>query len=413
MGDTSGHRRDNSLHVRIMESRRWSSPQLATPWNLYSHYVDGVNENEHVLRMHRKRMVKTADSKSRAQRRGTYKATARRTSSAQQILKKIHDDDDDFFYDWTCVHPQEWSKEKFRDRLRKRQKMLKEAASAEEQGSPNTTLSRKVTSRMSDRKKSRESMALVNNQDNLSSSDQEEEKEEKAVTIRTFWWYCRVVKAICKLCLDMQKLSMRKTQQTTLSELYYVSISGTRAPEDEDKEGQILYFDKTLFARKRACSHVPEWAQSIMITRPELRRPEDILRLKHLLMGMRSFREKFNEQMRTKICQVVRYTRCDKGRVILRQGHYGQDFYFIFSGSVFIQIDLVDQRTGDRIPSTENIIRSGESFGELALLGDGLRSASVICREPTELCQIDKTTFLKICPALFNEQLQEKIEFAK
>lgn len=76
----------------------------------------------------------------------------------------------------------------------------------------------------------------------------------QAVTIRTFWWYCRVVKAICKLCLDMQKLSMRKTQQTTLSELYYVSISGTRAPEDEDKEGQILYFDKTLFARKRAVS---------------------------------------------------------------------------------------------------------------------------------------------------------------
>lgn len=84
-----------------------------------------------------------------------------------------------FFDDCTCVHPQEWSKEKFRDRLRKRQKMLKEATSAEEHGSPNTTLSRKVTSRMSDRKKSRESMALVNNQDALSSSDQEEEKEEK------------------------------------------------------------------------------------------------------------------------------------------------------------------------------------------------------------------------------------------
>ena len=61
--------------------------------------------------------------------------------------------------------------------------------------------------------------------------------------------------------------------------------------------------------------------------------------------------------------RIVRCDRCDKGRVVLRQGHAGHYFYFIFSGSVFIQIDLYDARTGQTTPSTENIIRTGESFG--------------------------------------------------
>ena len=30
---------------------------------------------------------------------------------------------------------------------------------------------------------------------------------------------------------------------------------------------------------------------------------------------------------------------------------------------MFIQIDLYDARTGETMPSTENIIRTGESFG--------------------------------------------------
>ena len=56
-----------------------------------------------------------------------------------------------------------------------------------------------------------------------------------------------MVKAVCKLGLDMQRLSMRKTEQTPLSELYYAAVTGTGRRDDK-----ILFFDKTLFTRKRA-----------------------------------------------------------------------------------------------------------------------------------------------------------------
>ena len=50
----------------------------------------------------------------------------------------------------------------------------------------------------------------------------------------------------------MQKLSIRKTEHTALSELYYVNVSGTATDQSDN---QILFFDKTLFTRKRAVSN--------------------------------------------------------------------------------------------------------------------------------------------------------------
>ncbi|GFO29505.1 cGMP-dependent protein kinase 2, partial [Plakobranchus ocellatus] len=160
-------------------------------------------------------------------------------------------------------------------------------------------------------------------------------------------------------------------------------------------------------------SRMPPWAIDVMSQPPHRRTPQQIQHLKHLLATMRSFRENITDDMRTKMCEVVRYTKCDKGRVVLRQGHVGHDFYFIFSGSVFIQIDVYDAVRDETRTSVENVLRMGEGFGEIALLGDGHRTASVICKEPTELCQIDKATFLDVCPALFNQQLQDKVNFAR
>ncbi|RUS76244.1 hypothetical protein EGW08_015987, partial [Elysia chlorotica] len=158
---------------------------------------------------------------------------------------------------------------------------------------------------------------------------------------------------------------------------------------------------------------MPPWAIEVMSRPPHRRSPNQIIHLKQLLATMKSFRENMTDDMRTKMCQVVRYTKCDKGRVVLRQGHLGHDFYFIFSGSVFIQIDIYDPVQEETRTSVENVLKMGEGFGEIALLGDGHRTASVICKEPTELCQIDKATFLEVCPALFSQLLKDKVNFAK
>ncbi|XP_070199907.1 cyclic nucleotide-binding domain-containing protein 2-like [Littorina saxatilis] len=380
----------------LLMSRRWSTPGMVPVLNLYSHYVNCVNENDITMREHRKKLCKTAVGKEREKdMREAYDDVLSSESTSNMIT--------------------EWKRGKYKAWKRKNSVSLEYRSDCHDSqsGPHGAILTRKNTvSRMGGRP--RESLVRMRSRSTITShgSDTEAEEEEpaKPKKIRTFWWYCGVIKALCKLGLDMQRLSMRKTEQTPLSELYYVSVSGAEPGQQDD--AQILYFDKTLFTRKRAACRCPEWAQNLMILKPENRKPEDVQRLKQVLMSMRSFREKYTDDMRTKMAQVVRYTRCNKGRVVLRQGHLGHYFYFIFSGSVFIQIDVYDEKTEQTVPSTENIIRTGESFGEIALLGDGTRSASVICREPTELCQIDKATFLDICPALFHQQLEEKIHFA-
>ena len=49
-------------------------------------------------------------------------------------------------------------------------------------------------------------------------------------------------------------------------------------------------------------------------------------------------------------------------RVILRQGHVGQNFYLVYSGSVFVNVDDVTS-SGDRFTKTEAVLSRGDSFG--------------------------------------------------
>lgn len=50
---------------------------------------------------------------------------------------------------------------------------------------------------------------------------------------------------------------------------------------------------------------------------------------------------------------------------------------------------------------------------EIAILGDGKRTASIICREPTEVFQVDKDTFLETCPEVFEAELDAKMAFVE
>lgn len=52
----------------------------------------------------------------------------------------------------------------------------------------------------------------------------------------------------------------------------------------------------------------------------------------------------------------------EPGRVILRRGHVGINFYFIYSGSVFVNVEEVNTR-GDHFEKTETVLVRGDSFG--------------------------------------------------
>ncbi|NLE45623.1 MAG: cyclic nucleotide-binding domain-containing protein [Chloroflexi bacterium] len=91
------------------------------------------------------------------------------------------------------------------------------------------------------------------------------------------------------------------------------------------------------------------------------------------------------------LAQKVVMRRFETEAVICREGEPGEHVYIVVDGWVGIY-KRVDDRTERHIHTGG----PGEFFGEIAVLREGARSATVRATEPTTLLEIDKDTFLSI-----------------
>lgn len=80
-----------------------------------------------------------------------------------------------------------------------------------------------------------------------------------------------------------------------------------------------------------------------------------------------------------------------KGSVIFHEGDPGDSLYVVVSGSLKI---FLTSREGAELLLTR--LSAGETFGELALIDGGGRSASVEALEETELLRLSRPTLLEI-----------------
>ena len=98
------------------------------------------------------------------------------------------------------------------------------------------------------------------------------------------------------------------------------------------------------------------------------------------------------------ICSVKHY---NTGDVIFEENSASDELYVIESGEVDIQIDpaLVGE-SHDLGPTTIATLRRGQSFGEVALVDRGLRSASARCAQhDTQLLVIPRDKLMLLCDA--------------
>jgi len=90
-----------------------------------------------------------------------------------------------------------------------------------------------------------------------------------------------------------------------------------------------------------------------------------------------------------------------QGDMIFRENMPGDSMYIVLNGEVEIQVDpriLGEDLSPDTKPATITMIRRGQSFGEVALVDEGVRSASAVCAsERVHLLVIPREDFLKVC----------------
>ena len=69
----------------------------------------------------------------------------------------------------------------------------------------------------------------------------------------------------------------------------------------------------------------------------------------------------------------------------MRRGQPGEAMYFIVDGTVEVRLISATVRLG-----------AGEFFGEMALMGTGTRTATVVAVEPTTLLELDVADFRRL-----------------
>ncbi|MEJ2185456.1 MAG: cyclic nucleotide-binding domain-containing protein [Gemmatimonadota bacterium] len=89
-----------------------------------------------------------------------------------------------------------------------------------------------------------------------------------------------------------------------------------------------------------------------------------------------------------RIAALARPRELDANEVLFREGDAGDRFYVVFSGAVEV---LKERPLGDH--ERLAIRRAGDAFGEMSLLNDAPRSASVRALEPSRLLAISREDF--------------------
>jgi CRP/FNR family transcriptional regulator len=89
----------------------------------------------------------------------------------------------------------------------------------------------------------------------------------------------------------------------------------------------------------------------------------------------------------------------NQGEVIFEENSPSREFYIITDGEVEIQIDpdTIGDGTDSYQPTTIATLRRGQSFGEVAIVDPGVRSASAKCGSETcRVLKIARAEFLKL-----------------
>ncbi|KAJ1098910.1 hypothetical protein NDU88_004017 [Pleurodeles waltl] len=149
----------------------------------------------------------------------------------------------------------------------------------------------------------------------------------------------------------------------------------------------------------------PEKAIEITLRKPEDRSHHDIRFIIRMMRGILSFRH-YSKPMQIMLARVVYYRRFGRRRVVVRKGHRGDSFYFVFSGVIAITQD--DDGSSALLDPEPILLRKGASFGDVALLKSLRRNATVVCMAETEFLVVDREEFFR---NKLDQELQKELEY--
>ena len=122
--------------------------------------------------------------------------------------------------------------------------------------------------------------------------------------------------------------------------------------------------------------------------------PKDKVQRQRIMerINMNVFLKGLTDEGKNVIVDAMREAKFKKGETVIRQGDTGDEFYIIDSG----EIDCLRVNKPGESSRYMKTYLTGEGFGELALLYNAPRAATLTCKTATTLFVLDRHTFVHV-----------------
>eukprot|EP00753_Platysulcus_tardus_P016285 PLAT5580.1.p1 GENE.PLAT5580.1~~PLAT5580.1.p1 ORF type:complete len:1274 (-),score=491.67 PLAT5580.1:62-3883(-) len=152
--------------------------------------------------------------------------------------------------------------------------------------------------------------------------------------------------------------------------------------------------------------YTAESIQRALETPPRMRLEPALRRLASLALHVPYF-NRFPDDVRKQLSEVMRYEVAAPETMIVKQGTPGDAMYIILTGKVAIRVSVqVVEMVGEDVIVNE--LAAGDSFGETSLLDHSDRKASVVAQNWVELLVVDKPAFDRLVRPLEAAKLEMK-----
>ncbi|GLV35678.1 uncharacterized protein CBL_01171 [Carabus blaptoides fortunei] len=149
--------------------------------------------------------------------------------------------------------------------------------------------------------------------------------------------------------------------------------------------------------------------KAVLRKQPEYRTDEEKNHLFNVIGGIKCFRC-YARDIRYQLASVTYFEFYDKGRVLVRQGQEAHAMYFLLAGEISIRRKVYDEVSEEWTDKELGTMKNGDFFGDISLLHDVPRTATIVSIVACELLCLKKDDFDRILKDTVKKQWLEMQE---
>ncbi|XP_052078813.1 uncharacterized protein LOC127716609 [Mytilus californianus] len=222
-----------------------------------------------------------------------------------------------------------------------------------------------------------------------------------AEALQKFRKVARTIKLLCGILITLKSYVKKPdTSNWSFMEMYL---------HVQDTFNHLLTFNKNSYGKVEP---LKEKLKTLLSVSKQHRTRQDVQTIMGLMRDNLSFQD-YPVHIQIKLARCMQYQSYEARRVILKQGHPPLAFYIMLSGVAIVNARDVNPKTGHAFVKTVGQLVAGDTFGEIALIEGGPRTASVVCKTTCEFLVVQKHDFDDVIKAPLLREKENHIEFCK